>query len=689
MKMTTRGFFRDEDLCVFGEGCDESVRRFSPIFRYRRYKTFIRELKDAKTLTEKEQCRRRLALWLGLDYSELSKAGSSIDARFQELCPNVDGGKGQHRLKQILLSSKVVLCTLNTAGSKLLRNAIKTKFDTVFLDEAGQCPEADFYITCTMPCIKRIVLIGDPKQLPATVLDPDCRNSGYQDSWMAHVIDQNFGSVHMLNVQYRCDPEILEFSNIEFYSRKIRSSTSVSRRIPNVKQPFAFVDAGNEAEQIRVGTSYNNPVEAELVRRLLCSREDKDIMKVRKANPQATCMVITPYLAQRDLLLKTLENVSHSTAIRVATVDSFQGQEGDIVIVSLVRTNGRVQFVDDAQRLNVALTRAKRVLRVVGCLEFFKGLNDSQSTLAKLARFADTKLLLHSVNIKNRKNRAVAWRPPDWKQERLWRVTLTQRFHNCLNEMCLEEKNVALNTLLKIATPDIKALSGLPSSRARDSPCWQLTGLRGFDHLQIVWIARDGVELGTGDREKPRPIVNAHFAGKKKKCLQFIQTHPLVPMGACAVRRDLSGINQVDVVESSLESGEIVLSWNMTNDIRDVVLGGKMVELPEGCFELDPKQVAVLLEKPPLLLESRSGTGKTNVLFQHGKSAFTSLLENTMFAWTRRTLHTGPHHGFEIAFHLFLFSLNRDMLHYQQQQKQRSRMLEILPTSRGAVQSRS
>jgi len=617
LKMTTRGFFKDDDLCVLGEGCDESVRRFSPIFRYRRYKTFTRQLKDAKTLIEKEHCRRRLALWLGLDYSELSKAGSTIDAKFQELCPNVDDRKGHHRLKQILMSSKVILCTLNTAGSKLLRSAITTKFDTVFLDEAGQCPEADFYIACTMPSIKRIVLIGDPKQLPATVLDPDCRNSGYQDSWMAHVVDQDLGSVHMLNVQYRSDPEILEFSNIEFYSGKIRTSSSVSRRIPKVKQPFAFVDTGCESEQIRVGTSYKNPLEAEAVRRLLCSREDKDIMKVRKANPQATCMVITPYLAQKDLLLQTLENVSHSMAIRVATVDSFQGQEGDIVIVSLVRTNGRIQFVDDAQRLNVALTRAKSVLRIVGCLEFFKGLNDSQSTLAKLAHFAGTKLLLHSVNIKNRKNRAVAWRPPDWKQERVWRVTLTQRFHNCLNEMSLEEKNVALNTLLKIATPDIKALSGLPSGRVRDSPCWQLTGLRGFDHLQIVWIARNGVELRTGDREKPRPIVNAHFAGKKKKCLHFIQTHPLVPMGACTVRRDLSGINQVDVEKPLLESAEIVLSWNVTNDIRDAVLGGTMLELPDGCFELDPKQVAVLLEKPPLLLESRSGTGKTNVLFQH------------------------------------------------------------------------
>ena len=85
-------------------------------------------------------------------------------------------------MARILSSAKVVLCTLNSAGSKLLRRIVPGKFDTVIIDEAGQCTEAETYIAFSFPGIKRIVMIGDPKQLPATVVDVDVGEMGFKVS---------------------------------------------------------------------------------------------------------------------------------------------------------------------------------------------------------------------------------------------------------------------------------------------------------------------------------------------------------------------------------------------------------------------------------------------------------------------------------------------------------------------------
>jgi hypothetical protein len=175
---------------------------------------------------------------------------------------------------------------------------------------------------------------------------------------------------------------------------------------------------------------------------------------------------------------------------------------------------------------------------------------------------------------------------------------------------------MAFNTLLAIATPNLKVLQAPPTADyiAR----WQLSALaKSEKQLQVVWIARDYEKA----RESQIPYVGtveAHSAGKRHECFNFIQTHPNVPRAARAVTRDmLALVKQMNVSGVTVETKALDVSWLVTNDIQDAFLEGGIDELPEGSFLLEAEQERVIIERPPLLLESRSGTGKTNVLFQH------------------------------------------------------------------------
>lgn len=161
------------------------------------------------------------------------------------------------------------------------------------------------------------------------------------------------------------------------------------------------------------------------------------------------------------------------------------GQEGDIVIVSTVRTNS-VGFTDNPNRLNVALTRGKRVVRVIGNLEFFNEVSGEASVLRSLAAFAKQHDIVKAMSV------STAWKPPDWTKPRAWKPTMTARFHECLKPTNMKrmDKNVAFNTLLTICTPRLGDLTNPPTEHG--PPRWQTSSLRKYDEkLQIVWIAKE------------------------------------------------------------------------------------------------------------------------------------------------------------------------------------------------------
>jgi hypothetical protein len=137
--------------------------------------------------------------------------------------------------------------------------------------------------------------------------------------------------------------------------------------------------------------------------------------------------------------------------------------------------------------------------------------------------------------------------------------------------------------------------------------------------IQIVWVAKEYEWKGGSNANLHYVgIVEAHFAGPRDECLRWIQLKPILPEGARNVERDMSAIVQIE--SNRAQTAAIDFSWLITNEIQEAVVNDYIKELPRFLFVLDPDQERIITQKPPLLLESRSGTGKTNVLFQHAIS---------------------------------------------------------------------
>jgi hypothetical protein len=203
---------------------------------------------------------------------------------------------------------------------------------------------------------------------------------------------------------------------------------------------------------------------------------------------------------------------------------------------------------------------------------------------------------------------------PDWSLPKRWRPTVTAKFHHHLRLLPTKlEQNVAFNTLLALCVPDRSQLEGPPGESA--TPCWQLSSLRGYQKtLQIVWIAKayKGAEQRR-DNKHWVGVVEASFVGTRTACLHYVQMHTL-PAAACRVKRDMSGILPTVTTDAAVvRPAPLAYAWMVTNDLQAAIFHGEA--LPQGLFVLDPPQERIVTLTPPLLLESRSGTGKTNCLF--------------------------------------------------------------------------
>ena len=529
----------------------------------------------------------------GYKEGEIVVYGRNCDPSVLFLSPSQRGEalKNQSEL-QLLSSAKVVLCTVNAAGSSFLRRA--RGIDTVLMDEAGQVTEAEFCIATNFPGVRRIIVVGDPQQLSPTVISRACSDGGYANSWMAKV-QPSF--VHLLDTQYRMDPEILAFPNKHFYRNRIKCGPTVFCREPFVERPFLFVDTSNLGYEERDSFSFRNVYECCVVKYVL--RNDKDIVRVTSASQDARVLVIAPYLSQVKLLKQSLRNLRKMN-VTVATVDSFQGQEADIVLVCTVRTKG-VGFVGNKRRLNVALTRASRVSRVIGDASFF-GTLGYNSTLRALSKHAHEYKILETTPVESAPSSR-----PDWSQITIWKPVMNARFCDCVQKMTLREKNLCMNTLLAVCAPKFDELgSSVPE---RTNPTWYESFLKGYGgKVHIVWIAKDGA-FG--------PVVEVHFAGNPSACNSFRQRNAnAIPAGASIVRKDLSGIMMSKDNKDTSVAKIRLLSWPVKNTFQNALYHNPQ-SLPHSCLQLDPFQESIARLSYPVLIESRSGTGKTLVLQQH------------------------------------------------------------------------
>lgn len=303
------------------------------------------------------------------EMAEWLKLQDKIDEYFEEI------DKLEEKAVNDMITAADVVCTTNsTAGSEIMQGR---RFDLLVVDEATQATEPGTLISLVRG--ERVVLIGDHKQLPPTVLNEKAEKKGLSRSMFERMLDlhgREFWSI--LEVQYRMHEDIMGFSNQKFYNGRLKCAEQVQKhtlkdldvvveddrcftdKALNPELPVVFLDTSSmEAEErsLAGSYSYDNPVEAEIVLDVL------DEALKHSLQPEQIA-VITPYKDQVDLLnhRNTVEE------LEINTVDGFQGREKEVVITSFVRSNHQqnIGFLRDLRRLNVSLTRAKRKLIMVG-----------------------------------------------------------------------------------------------------------------------------------------------------------------------------------------------------------------------------------------------------------------------------------------------------------------------------------
>lgn len=296
------------------------------------------------------------------------------------------------RINETLFSeARVIACTLVSSANRLLTGK---KFGTLFIDEAAQALEA----ACWIPIRKadRVVLAGDHFQLPPTVKSPQALREGLGNTLMQAIANNQPDAVSLLKLQYRMNDEIMRFPSEWFYGGMLQSAPEVKyRSILDFDTPITWVNTEEmDCNEEFIGESYGriNKPEAELTISQLKEYITK-IGRERFLGERIDVGVISPYKAQvqylRQLIKKDAFFKPYRQLITVNTVDGFQGQERDVILISLVRANekGEIGFLGDLRRMNVAITRARMKLIILGnaatltCHSFYKKLYEYISGL--------------------------------------------------------------------------------------------------------------------------------------------------------------------------------------------------------------------------------------------------------------------------------------------------------------------
>ena len=269
--------------------------------------------------------------------------------------------------------ARVIASTLTGAANRVLEGE---KYSTLFIDEAAQALEAACWIAIRKA--GRVILAGDHCQLPPTVKSIMALKGGLGKTLMERIVENKPETVTLLKMQYRMNEQIMKFSSEWFYNGMVESAPMVSHRgILDYDIPMMWIDTAEcDGKEEFVGENFGriNRAEAEMTLQTLQQYLEK-IGKQRILEESIDVGIISPYRAQVQLLRKELRKREFFRPYRhlltVNTVDGFQGQERDIILISLVRSNdgGDIGFLRDLRRMNVAITRARMKLIILGSSE--------------------------------------------------------------------------------------------------------------------------------------------------------------------------------------------------------------------------------------------------------------------------------------------------------------------------------
>jgi len=277
--------------------------------------------------------------------------------------------------KDIIDNHKIILTTNTSAALDMLSDC---HFDVAIIDEASQTTIPSVLIPIAKA--NKFILAGDPKQLPPTVTS----NNNELKITLFEILQKNFPNQQkFLNVQNRMNEKLMEFPNREFYNNKLECGEKAKnyflkpeQDVYHNKSPIFFIDTSednhNSESHYKNSTSIYNKLESKIASKIATKYKQSGI-------PESEIGIITPYVDQVNLIKK-------QTSINVDTVDGFQGNERDVIIISLVRSNSKnISFIADPKRLNVTLTRARKKLIIIGNKKTLK----QENILKKLIEFCE------------------------------------------------------------------------------------------------------------------------------------------------------------------------------------------------------------------------------------------------------------------------------------------------------------
>ena len=324
-----------------------------------------------------------------------------------------EGVRAADAVPELLSTARIIFCTLSTAGTSLMKKT--RRIDDWIVDEAAAATEPELLIPLHLDP-NRLLLVGDSRQLPASVSSPIAEQWGLGRSLHERLTDDLGLPQTMLDVQYRMKPEISKFPSQQFYGGKLLNGDNVQEAtygsffssdggkiqswdLLQTTPPYSFLQIDGKEEQSHTGSYYNRAEASALVILLKAVRASFHLQQGNKTNPlwcsHDKIRVITFYSAQVAILRQVLRKEGLH-GVLVATVDSSQGCEADMVILSFVRST-RAGFLRDDRRMNVGLTRARHKLICLG--NFTKSVwalggsdnTKSSSTLANLLCDANTR----------------------------------------------------------------------------------------------------------------------------------------------------------------------------------------------------------------------------------------------------------------------------------------------------------
>lgn len=573
----------------------------------------------------------------------------------------------------VMQAASLVFSTVNVGGRSIFR---RTHFDVAVVDEATQLLQAETAIVLRHH-LRCLVLVGDDKQLPATVMSDLCAKFGFGESLFSRLLQLKYPHV-LLNTQYRMHPAISRWPRLQFYGGEVVDGPNVLSEAYRkdwhaTVPPLSIYDLTAGQEDVLEHGSKFNAAEIILVRHIMT--------KIRTLKARITVGVLSPYSAQIAMLdhLSTtappagaLATEQASTTVRVSTIDSFQGQECDIIIFSTVRSNDKnnIGFLRDERRLNVAVTRAKFALIVICSTRTLSGSPVWNSLFLHAQREnclfdASSNALIKMAADKFQKteNRMASLRHQgDLFGNAPWKVQFCSDFKSALAKLSSKMSNQVIKTCLGLAHgewPKFELITGQVPQEFQE-----VLHVHRVFHIRLLW----SVDVARSTHEPYLRIWNVVLEDEVghavRRVVTVLLTYSPAYLQRCAEKHQIQKASNrstnythvpkqwvpdkdfvwlrtresvaatgttSELEHSSVGTSAVLMKFfTMTSDVARMFITSNNfanIELP---FEMSATEDVIVRFKGSVFILGRSGTGKTTVILHRMfmLSRYNQLLEN-------------------------------------------------------------